>query len=103
MTSAELGVSGAVRMNAGYSGESATAVARSDTRFYRYAKLKHQPLQVAYSERISCENGFGTSSRNSLLTSRSFTCPSFAFLAGVICMSADSTRYFCVICCLLAL
>jgi len=45
MISAGLGVCGAVRMNASYSGEWETAVARSDTHFYCYAEWKHQAFK----------------------------------------------------------
>jgi hypothetical protein len=38
MISVEMGVSGAVRMNPGYSGECVNADAGSNTRFYFYAE-----------------------------------------------------------------
>jgi hypothetical protein len=103
MISAGLGVSGAARMTAGCSGECGIAVTRSDTHLYCYAEWKHPSIQVASSGQVSCKNAFGTSSRSSLLTAESFTCPSLAFLAGVISVSVDSIRYFCVICFLSAL
>lgn len=60
-------------------------------------------IQVACSGQVSCENAFGTSSRNSLLTAKSFTCLCLAFLIGVTTMSVGIICYFCVICFLLAL
>jgi len=56
--------------------------------------MKTSSIQVACSGQVSCENAFGTSSRSSLFTAKSFTCPCLTFLARGISMSVDSIRYF---------
>lgn len=88
------GVSSAVQVDVDYRREERTALGVSNRIvLLLYTDWKHRTFQVACNEQVHCANAFRMGSSSPSFATKSCTCASITFQAGIITLSVDYNSY----------